>query len=125
LARIRRSLPAKAYSIDESAGGLAAEWADKLGLEEGIPVAVGAFDAHLGGVGAGIRNKTLVKNIGTSCCDIAIWPLQKDIADVPGLCGIVPGSVLPGFHGLEAGQSAIGDIFNWFAELVDPARAPG
>lgn len=125
LARIRRSLPAKAYSIDESAGGLAAEWADKLGLEEGIPVAVGAFDAHLGGVGAGIRNKTLVKNIGTSCCDIAVWPLQKDIADVPGLCGIVPGSVLPGFHGLEAGQSAIGDIFNWFAELVDPARAPG
>jgi L-ribulokinase len=89
-------------------------------LREGIPVAVGAFDAHLGAVGAGIAPGTLVKIIGTSTCDIAVWPLTEKLADIPGLCGIVRGSVLPDCYGLEAGQSAVGDIFNWFVNYIQP-----
>ena len=83
-------------------------------------MAVGAFDAHLGAIGAGIAPGTLVKIIGTSTCDIAVWPLQEKLADIPGLCGIVSGSVLPDCYGLEAGQSAVGDIFNWFVNYIQP-----
>jgi len=88
--------------------------------ERGIPVAVGAFDAHLGGVGAGIRPGTLVKIIGTSTCDMMVARADGPLADIPGLCGIVRGSILPGFWGLEAGQSAVGDIFNWFVNHIQP-----
>jgi L-ribulokinase len=83
-------------------------------------VAVGAFDAHLGGVGSGIAPGTLVKIIGTSTCDMMVVPAGQKLADVPGLCGIVNGSILPGYYGLEAGQSAVGDIFNWFANRIQP-----
>jgi L-ribulokinase len=83
-------------------------------------VAVGAFDAHLGGVGSGIAPGTLVKIIGTSTCDMMVAPASETIADIPGLCGIVPGSILPGYYGLEAGQSAVGDIFNWFVNYIQP-----
>ncbi|MGE5608231.1 MAG: ribulokinase [Bacillota bacterium] len=123
LARIRRSLPDRAYTIAEPAGMLSAEWAGKFSLPEGIPVAVGAFDAHLGAVGAGIGDGTLVKVMGTSTCDIMVSSLAKPLADIPGLCGIVPESVLPGYFGLEAGQSAVGDIFNWFVNQVRPGGA--
>lgn len=123
LARIRRSLPERAHTIAEPAGGLSAAWASKLGLPEGIPVAIGAFDAHLGAVGAGIGDGTLVKVMGTSTCDIMVSSLAKPLADVPGLCGIVPESVLPGYFGLEAGQSAVGDIFNWFVNQIQPGGA--
>jgi L-ribulokinase len=81
---------------------------------------VGAFDAHLGGVGSGIAPGALVKIIGTSTCDMMVVPAGQSLADVPGLCGIVPGSILPGFYGLEAGQSAVGDIFNWFVNYLQP-----
>ena len=108
-------LPQKAHAIDEAVGGLTAEWAKRTGLPAGIPVAVGAFDAHLGAVGAGVATGTLVKIIGTSTCDIMV---AKQTGDIPGLCGIVKGSVLPGFYGLEAGQSAVGDIFNWFVQYM-------
>ena len=81
---------------------------------------MGAFDAHLGGVGSGIRPGILVKNIGTSTCDMMVAPLDTDMADIPGLCGIVPQSILPGFYGLEAGQSAVGDIFGWWADGIRP-----
>jgi L-ribulokinase len=81
---------------------------------------VGAFDAHLGAVGSGVRPGRLIKIIGTSTCDIAVWPNAEPLADIPGLCGIVDGSVLPGCFGLEAGQSAVGDIFNWFVGTVRP-----
>ena len=99
---------------DHKAGELIAPVARKVGLPAGIAVAVGAFDAHHGGVGAGAKEGTLVKIIGTSTCDIMVASGDRELPDVPGLCGIVPGSVIPGMYGLEAGQSAVGDIFNWF-----------
>ncbi|HEX5397855.1 MAG TPA: ribulokinase [Verrucomicrobiae bacterium] len=120
LGKLRRRLPARVHSIDRAVGGLTAAWAKKTGLTAGIPVAVGAFDAHLGAVGSGVAPGALVKIIGTSTCDIAISPTSKKLADVPGLCGIVDGSVLPGYFGLEAGQSAVGDIFNWWVDYIKP-----
>lgn len=120
LGELRSRLPARVHSIDRAVGGLTAAWAKKTGLTAGIPVAVGAFDAHLGAVGSGVAPGTLVKIIGTSTCDIAISPNQQPLADVPGLCGIVDGSVLPGYFGLEAGQSAVGDIFNWWVNYIRP-----
>jgi len=121
LVRIRRTLPDTACSIAEKAGNLTTGWAEKFGLPAGIPVAMGAFDAHLGAVGSGIQPGTLVKIIGTSCCDMMVAPLSQPLPDIPGLCGIVPESILPGCHGLEAGQSAVGDIFNWFVSVMKPA----
>ena len=120
LARVREALPNKAYNVADAAGELTEAWAMKLGLPEGIPVAVGAFDAHLGGVGSGIQPGVLVKIIGTSTCDMIVAPLSQALPDIPGLCGIVPESILPGMYGLEAGQSAVGDIFNWFVNYVQP-----
>jgi L-ribulokinase len=123
LADLRPRLCQNVQTIDQIAGRLTSEWARKTGLPAGIPVAVGAFDAHLGAVGCGIAPGTLVKIIGTSTCDIAIAPHNAKLADIPGLCGIVNGSVLPGYYGLEAGQSAVGDIFNWFVNYIKPGGA--
>ncbi|GAG49870.1 unnamed protein product, partial [marine sediment metagenome] len=120
LVALRKTLPDQAYNVADVAGGLSEEWAKRLGLRAGIPVAVGAFDAHLGGVGSGITPGTLVKIIGTSTCDMMVAPLSQDLPNIPGLCGIVPESILPGYHGLEAGQSAVGDIFNWFVSAIRP-----
>ena len=108
------------YAVDVTAGNLTDEWAKKLGLPSGIPVAVGAFDAHLGGVGSGIAPGKLVKIIGTSTCDMLVSEATEGFPDIPGICGIVDGSIVPGFFGLEAGQSAVGDIFNWFVNYVQP-----
>ena len=107
-------------TTDCVAGPLSSEWAAILGLPAGIPIAVGAFDAHLGAVGSGVFPGKFVKIVGTSTCDVCVWPSDKPLADIPGLCGIVDGSVLPGYFGLEAGQSAVGDIFNWFVEVIQP-----
>ena len=123
LGALRARLCSKARDCSAIAGELTGAWATRTGLREGIPVAVGAFDAHLGAIGAGITPGTLVKIIGTSTCDIAVWPLTQKLADIPGLCGIVPGSVLPDCYGLEAGQSAVGDIFNWFVNYIQPGGA--
>ena len=120
LGTLRPRLTDRVYSIDRAVGGLTADWAKQTGLTAGIPVAVGAFDAHLGAVGSGIAPGTLVKIIGTSTCDIAVSPNSQTLADVPGVCGIVDGSVLPGHFGIEAGQSAVGDIFNWFVNYIQP-----
>lgn len=117
LAALRARLYTKAVTSDQLAGYLTAEFAEKTGLPAGIPVAVGAFDAHFGAVASGAKRGTLVKIVGTSTCDCMVHPLEEPLADVPGLCGIVKGSVLPGYYGLEAGQSAVGDIFNWAATL--------
>jgi L-ribulokinase len=120
MAALRRRLRPRAESVDRAAGTLTEQWATRTGLPAGIPVAVGAFDAHLGGVGAGIQPGTLVKIIGTSTCDMMVAPTAQPLPDVPGLCGIVKGSILPGYFGLEAGQSAVGDIFNWFVNYLQP-----
>ena len=120
LGGLRSRLVAKPRTADQTVGGLTRGWARRTGLKEGIPVAVGAFDAHLGAIGAGIKAGTLVKIIGTSTCDITIASGDMRLQDIPGLCGIVPGSVLPGYYGLEAGQSGVGDIFNWFVNYVRP-----
>lgn len=120
LGELRDRLYDKTYTIQTTAGKLAEQWAHKLGLPAGIPVAVGAFDAHLGAVGSGIAPGKLVKIIGTSSCDMLVAKSDHELADIPGICGIVDGSILPGFFGLEAGQSAVGDIFNWFVNYVQP-----
>jgi L-ribulokinase len=124
LGELRKRLRPKAHNIEKSVGALTEEWARKTGLLAGIPVAVGAFDAHLGAVGAGISPGTLVKIIGTSTCDMMVAPLKSKLPEIPGLCGIVPESILPGYYGLEAGQSAVGDIFNWFVNYLQPG-GPG
>jgi len=108
----------KTYTIETQAGTLTEQWAQKLGLPAGIPVAVGAFDAHLGAVGSGIAPGKLIKIIGTSTCDMLVSESSRELADIPGICGIVDGSILPGYFGLEAGQSAVGDIFNWFVNYI-------
>src|SRR5438552_6629595 len=120
LGQLRARLRSGAKAVDQSVGGLTAEWAKRTGLPAEIPVAVGAFDAHLGGVGSGIAPGKLVKIIGTSTCDMMVVPIADKVADIPGLCGIVNGSILPGYYGLEAGQSAVGDIFNWFVNYLQP-----
>jgi L-ribulokinase len=120
LVRLRRTLPARAYNIADAAGKLTKDWARRLRLRPGIPVAIGALDAHLGAVGSGIAPGMLVKIMGTSTCDMIVSSLDKPLPDIPGLCGIVPESILPHFYGLEAGQSAMGDIYNWFVNSIAP-----
>jgi len=119
LSGLRDRLYTETYTSDNAAGRLTAEWAVRLGLKEGIPVSVGAYDAHMGAVGAGISPGTFVKIIGTSCCDIAVSP-KNEIGEklVAGICGQVDGSVIPGMIGLEAGQSAYGDVYAWFRDLL-------
>jgi L-ribulokinase len=118
LAALRDRLYEKAHDATEPAGSLSPEWAAKLGLAEGIPIAIGEFDVHYGAIGCGVREGTLVKVIGTSTCDCAVVSADRPIADIPGICGIVKGAILPGFFGIEAGQSAVGDIFKWWVEGV-------
>ncbi len=123
LASLRDRLYAKAHDATESAGSVSAAWAKKLGLPAGIPIAIGEFDVHYGAIACGVSEGTLVKVIGTSTCDCAVVPMTKKVADIPGICGIVPGAILPGYFGVEAGQSAVGDIFKWWVEgiLGDPS----
>ena len=118
LAALRRRLYDQAWPADRPAGRLTSEWAVAFGVQEGLPIAMGAFDAHYGAIGAGITPGTLVKIIGTSTCDIAIAAADSGVPDVPGICGIVTGSVLPGVLGIEAGQSAVGDLLRWWVEVV-------
>jgi L-ribulokinase len=122
LAPFRDHYAEETTTSDQKAGDLTDEVAKKVGLPPGIPVAVGAFDAHMGAVGAGIKPGRLVKIIGTSTCDMMVHPMSDPMSDIPGLCGIVPGSILPNMYGLEAGQSAVGDIFNWFVKHLAPAK---
>ena len=120
LATLAERLPPRAVPANQPAGTLDAAVAQTLGLPAGIAVATGIIDAHAGAVGAGIRPGTLVKIIGTSTCDMMVVPLEKDLVDIPGLCGIARESILPGHFGLEAGQSAVGDLFDWFANNLAP-----
>ena len=118
LAALRDRMYDVAHAADRPAGTLCAEWARRLGLPEGIPIAMGSFDAHYGAVGAGVTKGTLVKIIGTSTCDCAVAPAAEKVADIPGICGIVNGSIMPGYYGIEAGQSAVGDILRWWVDEV-------
>ena len=115
LADLRDRLYSETMTVEQSAGGLLPSIAAEVGLPAGIPVAVGAFDAHLGAIGSGVKPGTLVKIMGTSTCDIMVGDISTP--DIPGVCGVVPGSVIPGMIGIEAGQSAVGDLFNWPASF--------
>jgi L-ribulokinase len=119
---LRQRLYERAYTADRRAGTISPEWAQKLGLSPSVVVAVGAFDAHMGAVGAGVAPGTLVKIIGTSTCDIMVHPNGEALRDIPGVCGIVDGSVMDGYYGIEAGQSGVGDIFLWFVNSLVPER---
>ena len=118
LADLRDRLFDNAYDASHTAGYLCLKWAEKLGLPAGIPIAIGEMDVHYGAIGCGVDEGTLVKVIGTSTCDCAVVSADKTVADIPGICGIVKGAILPGYFGIEAGQSAVGDIFKWFVEGV-------
>jgi L-ribulokinase len=118
LAGLRDRLFDTAYDASVPAGTLCPEWAAKLGLTAGIPVAIGEMDVHYGAIGCGVTEGTLVKVIGTSTCDCGVISADKQPADIPGICGIVKGAILPGYYGVEAGQSAVGDIFKWWVEVV-------
>lgn len=118
LADLRDRLYEKAHDASASAGNLCDAWAKTLGLPAGIPIAIGEFDVHYGAIGCGVAEGTLVKVIGTSTCDCGVVSAAKAVPDIPGICGIVKGAILPGMYGLEAGQSAVGDIFKWFVEGV-------
>lgn len=126
LLALSKRLFTKAYPSDHVAGYLCKEYAQKVGLPEGIPVGCGAFDCHHGAVGAGVKSGTLVASMGTSSCYIMVEPLKNKLHDIPGVCGIVPDSVVPGMYGIESGQSAVGDLYAWFAaQLCPPAWATG
>lgn len=119
LGGLRQRLFEETYTADEAAGVMTSEWAKELGLPEGIKVGCGAFDCHMGAVGGNIRPKALVKVMGTSTCDILIEEIDviKDTL-VEGICGQVDGSVIRGMLGMEAGQSAFGDVYAWYKRLL-------
>lgn len=116
---LRNNLFSDTYTSDVSVGKLTKEWAGKLGLTENVSVGVGAFDAHLGAAGAEIKPYYLSKVMGTSTCDMLIAP-TAEVGNklIKGICGQVDGSIIPGMMGMEAGQSAFGDIYAWFRKVL-------
>jgi L-ribulokinase len=119
LSGLRERLFNETFTSDTVAGRLSEEWAAKLGLSTDVKVGVGTFDAHSGAVGGEIKPYHLVKVMGTSTCDMLVTP-SEEAGDrlVAGICGQVDGSIVPGMLGLEAGQSAFGDIYAWFSKLL-------
>jgi L-ribulokinase len=107
------------YTADQAAGHLSKEWAERLGLSTDVIIGIGAFDAHMGAVGGQIEAYHLSKVMGTSTCDMLVAPLHEVEGKlVKGICGQVPGSVIPGMMGMEAGQSAFGDAYAWFRSVL-------
>jgi L-ribulokinase len=124
LPEIKKTLGVETYPSDVVFGTLCQDWASRLHLPAGIPVAVGALDAHMGAVGGGAEKGVLIKVMGTSTCDMIVGP-QDTAAGTPhkehlvqGICGQVDGSIIPGLLGYEAGQSAFGDVYAWFRNLL-------
>jgi L-ribulokinase len=109
----------RTYTSDQAAGLISGEWASRLGLPDGVIIGVGAFDAHMGAVGGQIEAYHLSKVMGTSTCDMLVAPIEEVEGKlVKGICGQVPGSVIPGMMGMEAGQSAFGDAYAWFRNIL-------
>ena len=119
LAGYRERLYTDTYPSNQKTGNLTEEWAVRLGLTTNVAVAVGAFDCHMGAVGAEVTPGALVRVIGTSTCDIMVASYEEmGHKLIPGICGQVDGSVIPGMIGLEAGQSAFGDVYAWFKQVL-------
>lgn len=119
LSGFRERLFDETYASDQAAGRISPEWAARLGLPEDTVIGIGAFDAHMGAVGAQMEPYHLVKVMGTSTCDMLVAPLEDmEGKEVKGICGQVNGSIIPGMVGLEAGQSAFGDVYAWFRNLL-------
>ncbi|MDP2792392.1 MAG: ribulokinase [Rectinemataceae bacterium] len=119
LSAIRSTLGSRTWTSEEACGSLIAEWARLLHLTAGIPIAVGAIDAHMGAVGGGVREGVLVKVMGTSTCDMIVGSRPEAGEKlVGGICGQVDGSIIPSMLGYEAGQSAFGDVYAWFKRLL-------
>ncbi|MEI7585883.1 ribulokinase [Runella sp.] len=124
LAGLRQRLFKDTYTSDEAMGTISLEWSQKLGIPSDVVIGVGAFDAHMGAVGAEIEPYTFVRVMGTSTCDMLIAP-NHEIGHllIRGICGQVDGSIIPGMLGMEAGQSAFGDLYAWFQQvIVGPVR---
>jgi L-ribulokinase len=115
---LRDRMFSETYTSDVSAGNLSKVWAKRLGLSTEVTVAVGAFDAHMGAIGGEIEPYYLSKVMGTSTCDMLVAPKTGKEKLVRGICGQVDGSVVPGMLGLEAGQSAFGDVYAWFTKVI-------
>ena len=119
LAGYRKRLYIETFPADHKVGGLSTEWAEALGLKANIAIGAGAFDCHMGAVGGEIEPYSLVRVMGTSTCDIIVAPYEAVEGKlIRGICGQVDGSVVPGMMGLEAGQSAFGDVYAWFKNLL-------
>ena len=118
LSKLRDSHYHKAYSFEQVLGYLSNEWSSRTGLPEGIRICVGALDAHVGAIGAGVKPGKFVKIIGTSTCDVMVFPKSESFKDFDGVSGIVNDSVLPGYIGIEAGQAAVGDLLDWWVRKV-------
>jgi len=119
LNKVVESYPKTVYAANQSAGNISEEWAERLGIPRTVIVGIGAMDAHMGAVGGQIESYYLSKVMGTSTCDMLVVP-KNEFGDkvVKGICGQVDGSIIPGMIGLEAGQSAFGDIYAWFKQLL-------
>ncbi|GAA4466275.1 ribulokinase [Nibrella saemangeumensis] len=124
LAGLRERLYRNTFTSDEAMGTISTEWAEKLGLPADVTIGVGAFDAHMGAVGAEITPYTFVRVMGTSTCDMLLAPTEEiGHLLIRGICGQVDGSIIPDMLGMEAGQSAFGDVYAWFQRVItEPVR---
>lgn len=119
LGDLKKRLYVETYTSDNSVGHISDEWAKKTGLQKSVVIGVGTLDAHAGAVGGQIKQSYMIKVVGTSTCDMLVAPLEEmKNKIIRGICGQVDGSIIPGMIGMEAGQSAFGDIYAWFRDLL-------